>query len=351
MGNIHTFRADQAGAVLGIWGRNQDPPRHLQLGCVYPNEYGTHVTSLVPVPDPALATTLWVHNDNAEALHQAIGHWSGLRLHRSGTQLDDDNISHIPKSMDPLPSIEPLDAVNSANVSHVSPGPIPNSMVTLSAMPKDAIAPAYISPASTAAMPMPMDTRPRTTSKDAAVLPNINSTPAVNVAERPPRKSLANTEQLGAKTMHECPVCCSKFSSKKKLEEHMTLRHAKDNKFVCTVCNQRFPRKENLRRHMSSHSGEYRCYCPECGKGFVLNNDMIKHQNAHLGEKPFKCRFCTRTFARKFRLEKHEDDTHGSISQAHWCQNCGQAFSNLTGIGTQRSKCGKQSNNKDKDEK
>lgn len=133
----------------------------------------------------------------------------------------------------------------------------------------------------------------------------------------PYRKSLRNhmdiKHDMNKKETILCPKCGDIFSSKIKLQIHVSSKHKiKVQKYVCKFCDFKTHARNVITEHERTHTGEKPEICQWCGKGFNAKKTLKNHERLHTGEKPYQCKHCTSCFAQRTSLNVHMNSHHKS---------------------------------------
>ena len=154
-----------------------------------------------------------------------------------------------------------------------------------------------------------------------------------------------------------CEICGEKFSSVKKLKEHVNDFH--DNSYPCRICEESFNSKQELDDHSNEIHVDSDLKCQNCGRHFQsvtrlrthilkLHGQIIKCEKCHqifktkatlrnhikvvhLKTKRFKCDFCGRDFGHKNVLETHRKLVHIK-SYDFECDICQKKFIVKSGL-------------------
>ena len=86
--------------------------------------------------------------------------------------------------------------------------------------------------------------------------------------------------------MIKCKKCSEVFSDKKKLKDHLSVKHT--NVIKCRFCSEIFAETWMLEQHINIHV-EKQFKCEECGQHFHLKWRLMKHTEGH---KNTKTKFC-----------------------------------------------------------
>ncbi|XP_034830398.1 uncharacterized protein [Maniola hyperantus] len=141
----------------------------------------------------------------------------------------------------------------------------------------------------------------------------------------------------------ECPVkrvlesgaeelCGRIFHARDELMKHLNEGHTIDEAlYSCTECGRRFFWASGLRAHARAHvvrAGrvDLACPWPGCGRVFRQPCRLREHSRAHTGDRPYPCRFpnCGWSFRTASKLMRHARRHTGE--RRHACGACGRAF-------------------------
>jgi len=121
------------------------------------------------------------------------------------------------------------------------------------------------------------------------------------------RKALTDHNWRHHKTDHTCQQCGIVFPTQKRLEVHV-LSH--DN-YMCEVCNKTHSTYKELYHHKKSHMDKLKC--DRCEKSFRKKSALEEHKLSHLLKdinKPFSCTLCGLSFTQKINLLQHNKNEH-----------------------------------------
>ena len=130
--------------------------------------------------------------------------------------------------------------------------------------------------------------------------------------------------------LYKCKFCQKKFSSRDKLQNHMSL-HTGKMTYSCFACRKSLLCQKYLIHHMKKHVDEHvpkKVYeCNECKKQFssVLRYKRHIDSNIHLSEGHLLCDICSKTFKSTTTLAAHRK-THMQIAPEFICNLCGAEF-------------------------
>ncbi|XP_049539013.1 zinc finger and SCAN domain-containing protein 21-like [Anopheles darlingi] len=151
---------------------------------------------------------------------------------------------------------------------------------------------------------------------------------------------------------HQCDQCPKSFTTRHKLQTHISSVHLRRRDFKCDICGKGFLERNHLKGHMRIHSGErkhqcdlcpktflfagtLRCHklthsqeksheCPVCGKLFLMRTTLNKHVRVHSDERPYRCDVCDKQFRTSTHLAVHRRTHTGEKPLV--CRICGMAF-------------------------
>lgn len=123
-----------------------------------------------------------------------------------------------------------------------------------------------------------------------------------------------------------CEYCDQKYTSKEKLEIHVS-RHTGNKKFTCILCEKKFftsggLAKHKLYKHMDSLKKNYMCEI--CGKPYANLGNLRVHQATHTNESIYKCYECKREFNSHLGYINHVQH-HGGLYSLK-CKFCEKLF-------------------------
>ncbi|XP_023342321.1 zinc finger protein 184 [Eurytemora carolleeae] len=111
-----------------------------------------------------------------------------------------------------------------------------------------------------------------------------------------------------------CPNCGDIFTSKIKLQIHITAKHRiKVQRYQCKFCDFKTHARNVITEHERTHTGEKPEICQWCGKGFNAKKTLRNHERLHTGEKPYKCNHCSSSFAQRTSLNVHFNSHHKGL--------------------------------------
>ncbi|KAL3284274.1 hypothetical protein HHI36_018432 [Cryptolaemus montrouzieri] len=145
----------------------------------------------------------------------------------------------------------------------------------------------------------------------------VKSTVERNGTTSNPRESLGPNDGYG------CEFCARRFTTRKGLGKHRSIRH-RDKRYTCNVCSQDLPSSLSLEQHMKSHSGIRPFQCLECGKNFTARKFLAVHERVHSKDKPYCCPLCYKSFTQKSTLTVHM--RYHSGERPYVCHVCNKGF-------------------------
>ena len=138
----------------------------------------------------------------------------------------------------------------------------------------------------------------------------------------------------------KCIYCSSSFKVKYVLNQHVKMKHTKEEHIhVCDQCPKSFVSANLLKRHQyrvhviheKSHSCDY------CGKCFTESTYLKKHLLIHMDVKPHKCEICGKCFQWKQHLKAHIR-MHKGIKL--WgCEKCGIRYTDKRSYNHHIQRC------------
>lgn len=111
------------------------------------------------------------------------------------------------------------------------------------------------------------------------------------------------------KLIHQCNMCCKKFSSTGILNTHLKTVHYNERAFVCPKCGKAFKQKCALKEHQLTHSEERPFQCTQCLKTFKSQLRLQVHQTQH-GEFFAVCEYCHKNFTNSTAYRNHQQEEH-----------------------------------------
>ena len=123
-----------------------------------------------------------------------------------------------------------------------------------------------------------------------------------------PRQVSPVRRSARTKKPYGCPACCSSFSAKAALDEHMQLCQS-SGPYRCDVCSEFFPTLSLLQQHGLGHS-----------------NEPVPH---------YPCPICSRLFSEKANRNRHVQFVHGRSGDPRFTQEVSEedllaSVSNIT---------------------
>ena len=136
-----------------------------------------------------------------------------------------------------------------------------------------------------------------------------------------------------------CAECGKSLSSKRRLQEHIKLKHGKNKKYSCKDCDIEFKNASELRTHNEELHKQKKGpeMCPECGK-MVHFSSLKRHRLIHLTN--IKCDLCgarcLNQEALELHKEKHEKDPEYCKKKERniQCETCNRKFFDVIEYGS-----------------
>ena len=136
-----------------------------------------------------------------------------------------------------------------------------------------------------------------------------------------------------------CDECGKSLSSKRRLQEHIKLKHGKSKKYTCKECDKEFKNASELRAHNEELHKQKKGpeMCPECGK-MVHFSSLKRHRLIHLTN--IKCDICGARCLNQEALdlhkEKHEKDPEYCKKKERniQCETCNRKFFDVIEYGS-----------------
>ena len=122
--------------------------------------------------------------------------------------------------------------------------------------------------------------------------------------------------------------CGILFDTQGELDDHVTARHLRMDKYTCDVCGKGFRKLERAKfnRHVDSHSmGKPVFNCDQCDKSFFFETELASHKKYH--HTVHKCDQCDFTSWNPVKVREHLITKHTDPDfNPHVCSNCGKGF-------------------------
>ncbi|XP_063394815.1 zinc finger protein 260-like [Cydia fagiglandana] len=139
---------------------------------------------------------------------------------------------------------------------------------------------------------------------------------------------------------YNCERCNRKFSSAKRLENHIIICPHKEGKgeFIeCNICHKTYKGAFRLRCHIKSCHTDYTLKdvtCPICFKVFSSPHTLSSHKRTHEQKWQRVCEECGKVF-KNTATYKHHLDTHVKNRERNYpCEYCGKKFINKKVCGS-----------------
>lgn len=116
--------------------------------------------------------------------------------------------------------------------------------------------------------------------------------------------------------VHACNLCHKSYTQRVDLQNHMARIHMSTD-HLCEVCGVGFTTKRKLEYHLSFHITERDVQkdniCKLCGVNFESSEKLKNHMSLHLSGRRFFCDLCMDGFEEKKQLIKHIHKTHNGL--------------------------------------
>ena len=118
--------------------------------------------------------------------------------------------------------------------------------------------------------------------------------------------------------------CGFKFTTTKKMEDHVRRVHTEVKKFKCDKCDKSYSRPSGLHNHKMTKHDKTTVECPDCMRR--INSVKISdHMRVVHGDRPYKCTICGKNFSHIYNLKFHKNTVHLAIQNCK-CSLCNKAF-------------------------
>ncbi|XP_060520870.1 zinc finger protein 91-like [Cylas formicarius] len=104
-----------------------------------------------------------------------------------------------------------------------------------------------------------------------------------------------------------CDTCGKEFTTKYRLERHISSIHEGIRPHMCPFCDRSFAGKDTMQQHVRIHTGEKPYSCEFCGKRFRQDGPFKVHLRTHTGERPYVCHLCNKGFITNQCLKQHRN--------------------------------------------